>query len=121
MPVFPPPHAAATRRTPCSPPVTVDLENVSQVVSGTESDPSFSKFRVDSKVATSFFRRGSATAAAAATYNMAGFLHKKGGSKGGRRNWTYVRFWFCLPVHAARVGCVGGVRVEAAPVHRRCL
>jgi hypothetical protein len=69
----------------------VDLENVSQVVSGVESDPSFSKFKVDSKIATSFFRRGSSTAPAASTYNMAGFLHKKGGSKGGRRNWTYVR------------------------------
>ncbi len=76
-----------------------------QVVTGVE-DPCFSKFKVDGAMAASFFRRNSDARADLSTssYNMSGFLWKKGGSKGGRRNWTSVRAatrggwgaWVCL-------------------------
>ncbi len=68
----------------------MNFDNVLQVVLGTES-PALAKLKANSKVTSEFFSRPSSSASVPGTVFHSGFLFKKGGSKGGRRNWTRVR------------------------------
>lgn len=74
-------------------PAAVNFDNVMQVLLGTES-PALGKLNVHSKVASEFISRSSSMAVRPGQYFLSGFLMKKGGSKGGRRNWTKVVFSF---------------------------
>jgi hypothetical protein len=94
-----------TSRPPCSG-AAVNFDNVMQVLLGTES-PALAKLNVNSKVAAEFISRSSSMAVRPGQYFLSGFLMKKGGSKGGRRNWTKV-----LPCVLPVVAAPGFVEVE---------
>lgn len=82
------------------------FDEVEQVVLGRDS-PTLAKFKGTGKLAGSFFKSGPEPGAPTA-YNIAGFLMKKGGTKGGlmsRRNWTKVRAPRTPPVPFALCAC----------------
>ena len=74
-----------------------------QVVLGTES-PALAKLKANSKVTSEFFSRPSSSASVPGTVFHSGFLFKKGGSKGGRRNWTRVRDYLASYVSSCMFG-----------------
>ena len=83
--------------------LAVNFDNVAQVVIGSES-AALAKLKANSKVASEFFSRSTQLSGQPGQYFLSGFLQKKGGSKGGRRNWTKVPCPHVPPVHICDVG-----------------
>lgn len=92
----------------------VNFDNVEQVVIGTES-PALAKLNTTSKVLAEFYSRSPSTMTSSSAYSLSGFLQKKGGSKGGRRNWTQVRVETpaCFALLSACLNPISGICCSA--------